>query len=73
MLPGYVSGFYTHDECHIDLAQLSTFAQARLVHATAEGLDIKVGRPCVKHFLVQVQWLQVTELALSLQTPECMH
>lgn len=42
MLPGYVSGFYTHDECHIDLAQLSTFAQARLVHATAEGVDIKV-------------------------------
>ncbi|MEW5311006.1 MAG: hypothetical protein WDW38_002754 [Sanguina aurantia] len=55
MLPGYVSGFYTHDECHIDLAQLSTFAQARLVHATAEGVDIKTrhvlikGRPAIAY------------------------
>lgn len=26
MLPGYISGFYSFDECHIDLARLVTFA-----------------------------------------------
>lgn len=33
MLPGYVSGFYSHDDCHIDLARLAAFSKARLVHA----------------------------------------
>jgi selenide, water dikinase len=42
MLPGYISGFYTYDECHIDLARLSSWASARLVHAEAAGLDLKV-------------------------------
>jgi len=40
MLPGYVSGFYTYDDCHIDLVRLSRFANARLVHATARGIDL---------------------------------
>ncbi|KAA6421181.1 MAG: water dikinase [Trebouxia sp. A1-2] len=39
MLPGLVAGFYTFDECHIDLAQLCTFASARLIHAEAIGID----------------------------------
>jgi selenide,water dikinase len=43
MLPGYVSGFYSHEECHIDLYQLATFAQARLIHAEATNINIKVG------------------------------
>jgi len=42
MLPGFVSGFYTYDECHIDLAGLSGWAKARLIHAEASGIDIKV-------------------------------
>ena len=42
MLPGLVAGFYTFDECHIDLAQLSTFASARLTHAEAVGIDKQV-------------------------------
>lgn len=42
MLPGFVSGFYSFDDCHIDLARLSTWAGARLVHAEATGIDIKV-------------------------------
>lgn len=39
MLPGYVSGFYSFDDCHIDLARLARFANARLVHAEARGID----------------------------------
>ncbi len=42
MLPGLVAGFYTFDECHIDLAQLCTFASARMVHAEAIGIDKQV-------------------------------
>eukprot|EP00775_Hariotina_reticulata_P005837 gene5837-6078_t len=44
MLPGYVSGFYTYDDCHIDLCRLATFARARLIHAEADGIDIESRR-----------------------------
>jgi selenide, water dikinase len=39
MLPGYVAGTYTFDECHIDLVRLAAFANARVIHATCSGLD----------------------------------
>ena len=42
MLPGYISGFYTHDECHIDLARLAAFCNARLIHEEASGIDVQV-------------------------------
>ncbi len=40
MLPGLIAGHYGHDDAHIDLWPLATFAQARLVHARACGLDL---------------------------------
>lgn len=42
MLPGFVSGHYSYDDCHIDLARLAQYAGARLVHAEATGLDLQV-------------------------------
>jgi selenide,water dikinase len=40
MLPGLIAGLYDHDEAHIDTGPLSRFAQARLYHSEAIGLDL---------------------------------
>ncbi len=45
MLPGYVSGFYDYDDCHVDLARLSRFANARFIHAEARSIDTPVHYP----------------------------
>jgi len=39
MLPGYVAGHYSLEECHIDLGRLARFAGARLIRDEAIGLD----------------------------------
>ena len=39
MLPGHISGFYTYDECHVDLSVLATFANARLIVAAATSIN----------------------------------
>lgn len=39
MIPGFVAGTYSFDECHIDLARLCAWTGARLIHAEAIGLD----------------------------------
>lgn len=51
MLPGYISGFYSYDDCHIDLARLASFAKARLIHAEASGIEIKVEKSVMLHLL----------------------
>ncbi len=40
MLPGHIAGFYTHEECHINLRSLAEFAQAQLYIDTVVGLDL---------------------------------
>ncbi|WP_009632527.1 selenide, water dikinase SelD [Synechocystis sp. PCC 7509] len=40
MLPGHIAGFYTHEECHINLRSLAQFAQAQLYIDTVVGLDL---------------------------------
>ena len=60
MLPGYVAGHYTFDECHIDLMRLARFAGARLVHDEATGLDrerrevVCRGHPPIRYDLVSL-------------------
>ncbi|MEA5603071.1 FAD-dependent oxidoreductase [Nostoc sp. UHCC 0252] len=41
MLPGHIAGFYTHDECHIDLQPLANFAQANLHIDRVVALDLE--------------------------------
>ncbi|RCJ36984.1 selenide, water dikinase SelD [Nostoc minutum NIES-26] len=40
MLPGHIAGFYSHDECHIDLRRLTNFAQAQLYIDQVVDLDL---------------------------------
>ena len=39
MLPGYISGHYSYDDVHIDLARLAVFAGARLYRDEVMGID----------------------------------
>lgn len=41
MIPGFVSGFYSLKECHIDLCRLSKYANARIILSSASGIDLK--------------------------------
>ncbi|WP_026100606.1 selenide, water dikinase SelD [Synechococcus sp. PCC 7336] len=41
MLPGYVAGYYSVDDCHIDMRPLAQFANARLYLDRAIGLDLE--------------------------------
>ncbi|AFY58889.1 selenophosphate synthase [Rivularia sp. PCC 7116] len=44
MLPGHIAGFYTRDECHIDLRKLARFVQAQLYIDYVNGIDLKNNR-----------------------------
>lgn len=39
MIPGYICGYYTKDECHIDLLKLASFAKIRFIHAEVNRID----------------------------------
>lgn len=47
MLPGHVAGFYTREECHLDLDRLAVFANVRVV----QGEAVKVDRVTKQVFL----------------------
>ncbi len=50
MLPGYVAGFYTHEQCHINLSSLTQFAQANLIIDQAISLDLEKNQViCANH------------------------
>jgi len=50
MLPGYLAGLYSFDECHIDLQPLAKFAGARLIHDRAIALDLAQNQvQCADH------------------------
>ena len=60
MLPGFVSGHYSREQCHIDLRRLARFAGARLYHDEAVGLDLGEkqvlcsSRPAVRYDVVSI-------------------
>lgn len=60
MLPGHIAGFYSHDECHIDLRRLANFAQAQLYVDQVVGLDLEnnkvicANRPTVAFDLLSI-------------------
>ena len=41
MLPGYIAGFYSFDQCHIDLPSLAKYSQAKIYIDQAIGLDLE--------------------------------
>ena len=41
MLPGYIAGLYSFDQCHIDLRPLAKFASTRIFVDRAIGLDLE--------------------------------
>lgn len=43
MIPGFVAGRYSFEDCHIDLARLCARGGIRLIHAEATGID-RAGR-----------------------------
>ena len=49
MLPGYISGHYSYDDVHIDLARLAVFAGARLYRDEVVGIDRVAGRVLCRH------------------------
>ncbi|KAJ1435620.1 hypothetical protein B484DRAFT_445977 [Ochromonadaceae sp. CCMP2298] len=61
MVPGYVAGYYTSEESHIDLAKLSSFAGIRMFHVEVTSLDTATrliycrdGRPAIKYDLLSI-------------------
>eukprot|EP00960_Hanusia_phi_P073843 768100-Hanusia_phi.AAC.4 len=60
MIPGHVAGFYTKEECHIDLIKLGNFAKARIIHGEACGIDpekkiVKIkGRPDLSYDVLSI-------------------
>jgi selenide,water dikinase len=38
MLPGWIAGHYTHEDCHIDLVRLTRFARCRFVRSACNGI-----------------------------------
>jgi selenide,water dikinase len=55
MLPGYVAGHYSFEECHIDLGRLARFAGARLIRDEAIGLD-RAGGFLLTHAHPPIRW-----------------
>jgi selenide, water dikinase len=60
MLPGYIGGFYTFSECHIQLHHLAEFARSRLVLDRAIGLDLSNKQViCREHAPIAFDWLSI--------------
>jgi len=60
MIPGFVAGRYSFEECHIDLARLCARSGARLINAEATGIDcarrrvLLMNQPAVAYDLLSI-------------------
>lgn len=61
MLPGYIAGYYSSEQLHIDIMKLTSFAHMRLIHCEAMGLDkiqklvhLKDGRPSIRYDILSI-------------------
>ena len=60
MLPGFVAGHYTYDQCHIDVVRLAAWAGARVIQGTVTGIDraarrVEIeGRPPLAYDLLSI-------------------
>lgn len=60
MLPGFIAGHYSREQCHIDLRPLARLANVRLVHDAATGLDLVAkrvtlrGRPPIPYDVLSI-------------------
>lgn len=61
MIPGYVAGHYTKEECHLDIVRLCSFANINLIQSEACKLDIdnkivycKDGRPPIHYDILSI-------------------
>ena len=61
MLPGFVAGHYTYEECHIDLSRLCEFSKVHLIHCEANKIDMREkkvwcsdGRPPIPYDVLSI-------------------
>jgi selenide,water dikinase len=60
MVPGHVAGFYSHEECHINLRSLCQFAQVQFIVDHVIGLDLENHRVlCANHPAVVFDWVSI--------------
>jgi len=60
MLPGHLAGFYSFEDCHIDLRHLAEFAGAQFYLDRAVGLDLAQGKVlCDRRPPVAYDWLSI--------------
>jgi len=60
MLPGHIAGFYSHEQCHIDLQKLANFAHAQLYLDRVIDLDLDNHKViCANHPAVNFDVLSV--------------
>ncbi|MGF1588663.1 MAG: FAD-dependent oxidoreductase [Pleurocapsa sp.] len=59
MLPGYVAGFYSYEETHIDLRSLADFAGAELIIDRAIGIDTDNHQVTCENYLLEFDYLSL--------------
>jgi len=73
MLPGHIAGFYSHEECHIDLLR-PQFAQAQLYIDRVVGFDMEnkkvlcANRPSVAFDLLSID---IGSIPATMSVPRC--